>query len=162
MVPAALANLTARSRTAAGRARPPFGWISHLRWRPGGCECDPAGAILRSRTRHHFGSIQAARADDGRGGRRADRGGRDEHQRFPDADHPAAARSGRACQCDHGVDFRAGEPRDRGGQRLWRHPGRLHPRPLGAAEQLGQLGGLLQAGRLRAADAGLARRSGNG
>ena len=31
-----------------------------------------------------------------------------------------------------------------------------------AAEQLGQLGGLLQAGRLRAADAGLARRSGNG
>jgi hypothetical protein len=27
---------------------------------------------------------------------------------------------------------------------------------------LGQLGGLLQAGRLRAADAGLARRSGNG
>jgi hypothetical protein len=34
--------------------------------------------------------------------------------------------------------------------------------PLAAAEQLGQLGGLLQAGRLRAADAGLARRSGNG
>ena len=40
------------------------------------------------------------------------------------------------------------------------HPGRLHPRPLAAAEQLGQLGGLLRAGRLRAADAGLARRSG--
>ncbi len=32
----------------------------------------------------------------------------------------------------------------------------------GSAEQLGQLGGLLQAGRLRTADAGLARRSGNG
>ena len=30
------------------------------------------------------------------------------------------------------------------------HPGRLHPRPLGATEQLGELGGLLQAGRLRA------------
>jgi hypothetical protein len=39
---------------------------------------------------------------------------------------------------------------------------RLHPRPLAAAEQLGQLDGLLQAGRLRAADAGLARRSRNG
>jgi len=34
--------------------------------------------------------------------------------------------------------------------------------PVAAAEQLGQLGGLLQPGRLRAADAGLARRSGNG
>jgi hypothetical protein len=33
---------------------------------------------------------------------------------------------------------------------------------LAAAEQLGQPGGLLQAGRLRASDAGLARRSGNG
>ena len=70
------------------------------------------------------------------------------------------ARAGRPRRT--GVDFRAGEPGDRGGQRLWQHPGRLHPRPLAAAEQLGQLGGLLQAGRLRAADAGLARRSGNG
>jgi len=34
----------------------------------------------------------------------------------------------------HGVNFRAGEPGDRGGQRLWQHPGRLHPRPLAAAE----------------------------
>ena len=40
--------------------------------------------------------------------------------------------------------------------------GRLHPRPLAAAEQLGGSGGLLQAGGLRAADARLARRSGNG
>ena len=37
-------------------------------------------------------------------------------------------------------------------------PGRLHPRPLAAAEQLGQPR-TLQAGRVRAADAGLARRS---
>jgi hypothetical protein len=43
----------------------------------------------------------------------------------------------------------------RGGKRLRHHSGRLHPRPLAAAEQLGQLG-LLPAGRLRrAADAGL-------
>ena len=62
----------------------------------------------------------------------------------------------------HGVNFRAGEPGDPGGQRLGQHPGRLHPRPVAAAGQLGQLGGLLRAGRLRAADAGLARRSGNG
>src|SRR6266540_102229 len=62
----------------------------------------------------------------------------------------------------HGVHFGAGEQGDRGGKRLRHHSGRLHPRPLAAAEQLGQLGGLLQAGRLRAADAGLARRSGNG
>ena len=62
----------------------------------------------------------------------------------------------------HGVDVRAGEPGDRGGQRLGQHPGRLHPRPLAAAEQLGQLGGVLRAGRLRAADAGLAGRSGDG
>jgi hypothetical protein len=39
---------------------------------------------------------------------------------------------------------------------------RLHPRPLAAAEQLGELDGFIQAGRLRAADAGLARRSANG
>ena len=56
----------------------------------------------------------------------------------------------------HDVDFGAGEPGDRGRQRFRHHPGRFHPRPLAAAEQLGQLGGLLQAGRLRAADAGLA------
>jgi putative ABC transport system ATP-binding protein len=36
------------------------------------------------------------------------------------------------------------------------------PAQMSAPEQLGQLGGLLQAGRLRAADAGLARRSANG
>ena len=40
-------------------------------------------------------------------------------------------------------------------------PGRVHPRPLGAAEQLGQVGRLLRASRIRAADAGLARRSGD-
>src|SRR5579872_4026524 len=51
----------------------------------------------------------------------------------------------------HGVNFRAGEPGDRGGQLLWQHPGRIHPRPVAAAEQLGQLGGLLQTGRVRAA-----------
>ena len=62
----------------------------------------------------------------------------------PSNDHRPRARADRARECDHG---------DAGG---------LHPRPLAAAEQLGQLGGLLQAGRLRAADAGLAGRSGNG
>ena len=40
----------------------------------------------------------------------------------------------------HGVDFRAGETGDRGGQRLGQYPGRLDPRPLGAAEQLGRTG----------------------
>jgi hypothetical protein len=62
----------------------------------------------------------------------------------------------------HDLDFEPGDAGDRGGQRLRPHPGRPHPRPLGAAEQLGQLGGLLRAGRLRAADPGLAGRSGNG
>ena len=37
----------------------------------------------------------------------------------------------------HGIHFRAGEQGDRGGQRLRRYSGRLHPRPLAAAEQLG-------------------------
>ena len=51
------------------------------------------------------------------------------------------SRSPRPRGVRHGVNFRAGEPGDRGGQRLRQHPGRLHPRPLAAAEQLGQLGG---------------------
>jgi pyruvate/2-oxoglutarate dehydrogenase complex dihydrolipoamide dehydrogenase (E3) component len=61
-----------------------------------------------------------------------------------------------------GVTEKAGEPGDRGCERLGRHPGRLRPRPLAAAEQLGELDRLLRAGRLRAAHARLARRPGHG
>ena len=52
----------------------------------------------------------------------------------------------------------AGDQGDRGGERLRYHSGGFHPRPVAAAEQLGPLGGVLQAGRLRAGDAGLAQR----
>src|SRR5262249_60435062 len=62
----------------------------------------------------------------------------------------------------HGVNFGAGEAGDRGGERFWRHPGRLSARALAFAEQLGRLGRLLWAGRLRAARAGPAPRPAEG
>src|SRR5256885_2967930 len=62
----------------------------------------------------------------------------------PDDRYRAQRLSSGDKRAPHGDNFRAREQRDRGGQRLWQHPGGLHPRPLAAAEQLGQLGGLFQ------------------
>jgi pimeloyl-ACP methyl ester carboxylesterase len=64
--------------------------------------------------------------------------------RHSDAHHGPRARAGRARERDHG---------DAGG---------LHPRPMASALELGELGRAVRGGRVRRADAGLARRSGNG
>ena len=72
----------------------------------------PRDAGSTTNPRHDSGITESARADDRRAGRRAARGGRDEDDRFADADHRPRARAGRACNCDHGrVNFRAGVPR---------------------------------------------------
>jgi hypothetical protein len=53
---------------------------------------------------------------------------------------------GRAEGVRHGVNFRAEEPGDRGGQRHWQHASRLHPRPLAGAKQLGNWADLFKQG----------------
>ena len=74
--------------------------------------------------RQQSGHQRRVRAD--RHCRRRGEGGRNEHDRFPSVDQRARARADRACECDDS------------------DAGRLHPRPLAAAEQLGQLGGLFE------------------
>ena len=59
-------------------------------------------------------------------------------------------------------DQRAREGCDREGELRRADAGRLHPRPLAAAEQLGQLGRDVRGGRLRRDRPGLARRPGDG
>ena len=59
----------------------------------------------------------------------------------------------------HGLDHGAGNAANRAGEREREDAGRVHPRALAAAEQLGSLGGPLRGGRVRRGDARLAGRS---